>query len=204
MKLLIVFLVLTFATNLSAAETEVDALSSRIKKELPDRGWRIDNLVSSLVITGPKVRTLSLCSLPPMIDKKLWRELSSSVRVEIVINLQGRILDDDLRQLEQTQTRFRETMDRVNHEIDHLGKDGHAHVREFGFVRLPDFRSPSSSIFVSDNIAGRSELPMIGVDPESVRDVVHKIYQAIEVYCREEADSPLAKKEPATVPERKE
>jgi hypothetical protein len=204
MKLLIAFLVFAFASALFAAKAEIEAVTCSIKKVLPPQGWSIDDCVNTLVITGPKVRTLFLVSLPYMPDqKKLWREYARSERVKVIIRFQGRISDDDLRELKQLQARFQEAMDRVNQGIDHMGKDGDEHVCEFGFVRLPDFRTSSSSIFVSDNIAGRSEVPLIAVDPATIREVVHGIYQAIEVYCRKDAESPKRKEVPVSFPERK-
>lgn len=204
MKPLIAFLVFALAPVLIAAGAEIDALAGSIKKVLPTHGWRLEDYADTLVISGPEVRTLFLVSLPYMPDrKKLWREFSRSERVKVIVHFQGRISDDDLRELEQLQVRFRAAMDRVNQRIDHMGKDRDEHVCEFGFVRLPDFRTSSSSIFVSDNIAGRSEVPLVAVDPEAIRDVVHRIYQAIEVFCRNDAETLHKRMEPESSPERK-
>jgi hypothetical protein len=110
----------------------------------------------------------------------------------VVIEFQGRISDKDLAGLQNLQKQFGEIMDRVNHGIDHLGRDGDVHVRKFGFIRLPNYRSSSSSLFVSDNVAAQENSPLL-VDPDSVQGVVRKVYGVIESWCRNGSDS--AKKE---------
>ena len=142
---------------------------------------------SSLVIIGPKVRTLWQVNLPYEPDiAKLWREHSITERVEVVIEFQGRISDDDLAELRRLREQFDKVMDHVNHGIDHMGRDGDEHVRRFGFVRLPDFRSPSSSVFVSDNVDARVKLPALAVDPDGVRQIVRNIYRVVDAYCKKD------------------
>ena len=185
---------------ISGLGAETNALAGKIKAILPDRAWTIEDRSYSIVIKGPEVKTLWQVSLPAHDKQELWRDYSTTQRVEIVIEYQGPISDEDVAEVQNLKERFEKVMKRVNLGMDKSkGKGGDVHVRRFGFVRLPDYRSSSYSLFVSDNVAARGNSPL-AVDPDAVRETVRKIYGVIEDYCKSEVDS-VKKRARSSVPE---
>ena len=189
MKALVTFLF--FVTALLVHGTETNSLNGRITAILPDRNWSIHEEGNSLVITGPRVKTLLMMNLPPEDWQELWRDYSTTVRVEVDIEFQSPISDEDFTELQNLKRRFDNIRNRMLESKGPTKDD--EYVREFGFIRLPDYRSSSASLFVSDNVAARGDSPL-EVDPDSVREIVRKIYGVVEDYCKRDIDS--AKKTP--------
>jgi hypothetical protein len=189
MKTFLLLLLLPFLTAISALCEETNALAGQIKAILPDRSWSITDRGDLLTITGPKVKTLWPVNLPPEPDQqKLWRDHSTEQQVLVTIEFQAPISDEDVTKLQNLKEQFEKIMQHANRGIDHLGRDGDMHVRKFGFVRIPDYRSASSSLFVFDNVAARGNSPL-AVNPDAVQETVRKIYGVIEKYCKSDADS---------------
>jgi hypothetical protein len=189
MKTFLLLLLLPFLTAIPAPCEQTNALGDQIKAILPDRAWSITNQGDSLMITGPEVKTLWLVNLPYEPDQqKLWRDYSTTERVMVTIEFQAPISDEDFAKLQNLKEQFEKIMQDANRGIDHLGRDGDMHVRKFGFVRIPDYRSASASLFVSDNVAARGNSP-VAVHPDAVQETVRKIYGVIERYCKSDSDS---------------
>jgi hypothetical protein len=189
MKTLLLCLFLPFLTAIPASCEETNVLAGQIKAILPDRDWTIADRGDVLKVTGPEVKTLWQVNLPPEPDEqKLWRDYATTQRVEVYIEFQGPISDEDVAKLKNLKEQFEKIMQHANRGINNQGRDGDMHVRKFGFVRIPDYRSSSASLFVSDNVAAGGNSPL-AVDPAAVQKTVRKIYGIIERYCKSDTDS---------------
>jgi hypothetical protein len=181
-KHLCLSLVLTLAPMLAKAEDENRALVAGIREVLPKKGWSLRDTGSEIVILGPKVKTLYMVSLPMGSDTNLWRDYARTERVEVTIHFQARILRKDIAELREIQARLASILEPGDREINHKRKDQDEHIRDFGFVRLPDYWSDRTSVFVQDNVGGR--FPMegwpISVKPRKVYDIVNAIYRILE------------------------
>jgi hypothetical protein len=151
MKMARLSLCLLFVLGARALGAEIDDLAASICGLLPNKGWTVESRVTSLAIIGPKVKMIWPGSLPFESDEKLWREYAQSERVEMIIKFQRGVSDSDLVELRRLRDRF----DQVTESgVDRKKKDWGEQIEDFGFIRLPDYRSASASIFVQRNTDG--------------------------------------------------
>lgn len=152
---LLLCLVLTL--GLRAFGTEVDDLAVSIRSVLPKGGWTVESRVTSLVVSGPKVKMIWPVSLPREPEEKLWRDYARSERIEMVIKFQRRVSDSDLAELQKLRDLFGQVTERG---VDRTTKDWGDQIEDFGFIRLPNYRSASASIFVRRNTDGHWVRPV--------------------------------------------
>jgi hypothetical protein len=140
------------------------ALQQRLSQILP-QGWVIENKEESLEISGPEIRAVWPVSLPPLSTEEIWRDYSLAIQVHISIRFQAAISDKDLEELRILRDRFE--------DISHRGaikkrKDWSNAIKEYGFIRLPDYKSKTETLFVHNNTDGYM------VKPEA-SDIFNKI-----------------------------
>jgi hypothetical protein len=136
----------------SARGTEIDDLRVALVlgQVLPD-GWKIEGKSSELNITGPEVKVLSPISLPTLPAEVLWRNHSRTVQVQITIKSQAKLHEGDLAKLRQLRKQLREITERA---ADRRVKGWSDTIKEYGYIRLPDYESPASGLFVSSSLSG--------------------------------------------------
>ncbi len=157
----IMLLLLVWQVNAIGAEQaqtedrEKANLFLALERVLP-KGWMIENRVASFEIIGPEVRVLSTLSRPPEPEDVLWKKYSLPIKVQLTIDFQARLPDKALAELRIMRDRLRELTEMA---ADKHRKDWGYSIQEYGVIKLPDFQSATTSIFVKNNIGRQRVQP---------------------------------------------
>jgi len=81
-------------------------------------------------------------------DEDLWREFSQPEQIHITITFQARLPDKDLEELRKLRERLKELTERA---ANRMLKGWDDTIIKYGFIRLPDYLSATSAIFIEKN-----------------------------------------------------
>ena len=141
----------SIASERAAKEAEIADLQEKLSQILP-KNWVVKEHKNGLEIIGPEVPALNPISLPGSAsDQEIWREYAIPLKIHLSIHFQERLPDKDLAELRRMRDRFRTlTEQAANRQL----KEWDNTIKEYGYIRLPDFQSADSAIFLNSNTSG--------------------------------------------------
>jgi hypothetical protein len=141
----------SIASERAAKEAEIADLQEKLSQILP-KNWVVKEHIYGLEIIGPEVLALNPISLPGSAsDQEIWREYAIPLKIHLSIHFQERLPDKDLAELRRMRDRFRTlTEQAANRQL----KEWDNTIKEYGYIRLPDFQSAEAAIFFNTNTSG--------------------------------------------------
>lgn len=139
------------ASEKGTKASELADLREKLSQILP-KNWVVEDRITSLEILGPEVPALWPISLPgSSSDEEIWREFATPLKIRLSIRFQERLPDKDVAELRKMRDRFNEITEKAaNQQLKEWDKT----IKEYGFIRLPDFQSDAAAIFVDSNTRG--------------------------------------------------
>jgi hypothetical protein len=125
-------------------------LGKALTRILP-AGWAIEDRISSLEIIGQEIRAVWPISLPNEPKDVIWRDFSRPMKVHISIRFQASVTDVDLAEMRKIRDRFSELTSSAAKQNRKGWGDS---IKDYGYIRLPDFQSEAVAVFVDNNTRG--------------------------------------------------